>query len=276
MVPGPAAWTAHPLNQELDRSAGCPSKPTELESLGKVPSEIYPALPLWPHLGPSHCRFRRPCLSAQPVECPPPPRPSLTILSLCFISFSVLRPINEVIIHAFVRVYVFPLECKLHVGRTQPILLSILSSQFRTVLRGQKGPIQTNTHLMDPCKVPWAHQEFMDRLGGFPTSTPSHTWTFIQTVGANANEKCPHSPSSLGWKMRRKGRCLVVSRKECMERRASKNAELAVGTRRLAHWACGGVLAPFSPDRNNQSSKIKIRCRFCLSYQARWKLGNGL
>lgn len=187
-----------------------------------------------------------------------------------------LRPINEVIIHAFVIVYVFPLECKLHVGRTQLILLSILSSQLRTVLGGQKGPIQTNTHLMDPCNMSWAHQEFMDRLGGFPTPTPSHTWTFIQTVGANTNEKCPHSPSSLGWKMRRKGRCLVVSRKECVERRASKNAELAVGMRRLAHWACGGgVLAPFSPGRNNQSSGIKIRGRCSLSSQARWKLCNG-
>lgn len=54
-----------------------------------------------------------------------------------------------------------------------------------------------------------------------------------------------------------------------MERRASKNVELAVGMRRLAHWACGGVLAPFSPGRNNQSSKIRIRCQCSLSSQAR-------
>ena len=66
------------------------------------------------------------------------------------------------------------------------------------------------------------------------SSTLSHMKVNASVGAYNTNEKCSHSPSSSGWKMRRKGRCLVISGKECMERRGSKNVGLAVGMRALA------------------------------------------
>lgn len=83
-----------------------------------------------------------------------PPTPALTVLFPCFIFLGVLMPTSEIIIHVFVMLYIFPLECKLHAGRTQPILLSTVSSRPVTVLGVKEGPSQINTHLMGLCKVP--------------------------------------------------------------------------------------------------------------------------
>lgn len=57
-------------------------------------------------------------------------------------------PINEIIIYVLVILYAFSLECKLHEGQAQPMLLSIVSSQPHTVLGAQEGRSQTDTRLL--------------------------------------------------------------------------------------------------------------------------------
>lgn len=63
----------------------------------------------------------------------------------------------------------------------------------------------------------------------------------------------PILQSSFGWKMRRKGRCPVISGKECKERRSSKHAGLVVGMRMFERRACGDALAPLSAGRKTLS-----------------------
>ena len=57
-------------------------------------------------------------------------------------------PINEVLIYVSAILYIFPLECKLHEGRTQPFLLSTVSSQPLRVPGVQEGPSQTSIHFL--------------------------------------------------------------------------------------------------------------------------------
>ena len=63
--------------------------------------------------------------------------------------------------------------------------------------------------------------------------------------------KCPPSLKFIWLENEKEREVLVVSGKECMECRSSRNVGLAVGMSMLARWACGDVLAPFSPGRNN-------------------------